>query len=152
MLRERNSTRHKSLLRGIVYFENSPFATECVVRDLSGSGARLEFAALPLTVAERLDLQIPARGDRHRCRIIWRSDMEIGIAFADALTACEVESIAERAYLTALSGRWDEFYASKRSAPTRRRERTKRRTSRRLASCALSSLPVSRIAWRRSKG
>jgi anion-transporting ArsA/GET3 family ATPase len=92
ILRERNSTRHKSLLRGIVYFENSPFATECVVRDLSGSGARLEFAALPLTVAEWLDLQIPARGDRHR----WRSDMEIGIAFADALTACEVESIAER--------------------------------------------------------
>jgi CelD/BcsL family acetyltransferase involved in cellulose biosynthesis len=31
------------------------------------------------------------------------------------------------AYLTALSGRWDEFYASKRSAPTRRRERTKRK-------------------------
>jgi len=96
MPRERNSTRHKSLLRGIVYFENSPFATECVVRDLSGNGARLEFAAAPVTAAERLELQIPAKGDKHRCRIIWRSETEIGIAFADAPTACEVESIAER--------------------------------------------------------
>jgi hypothetical protein len=96
MPRERNSTRHKSLLRGIVYFENSPFATECVVRDLSGAGARLEFASSPVTAAERLELHMPAKGEKHRCRIVWRSDMEIGIAFADAPTACEVESIAER--------------------------------------------------------
>jgi CelD/BcsL family acetyltransferase involved in cellulose biosynthesis len=31
------------------------------------------------------------------------------------------------AYLTELSGNWDEFYAAKRSASTRRRERTKRK-------------------------
>jgi hypothetical protein len=96
MPRERKNIRHKSLLRGIAYFENSPFATDCIVRDLSGSGARLEFAASPLTAAEKLDLHIPAKGERHRCRIIWRSETDIGIAFADAPTACEVESIGER--------------------------------------------------------
>jgi hypothetical protein len=40
MPRERNSIRQKNLLRGIVYFEMSPFASECTVCDLSGSGAR----------------------------------------------------------------------------------------------------------------
>jgi hypothetical protein len=96
MPRERNSTRQKSLLRGLVYFEKSPFAAECIVRDLSGSGARLEFTAPPVSTAERLELQIPAKGERHRCRIIWRSELEAGIAFADAPTACEVGSIADR--------------------------------------------------------
>ena len=96
MPRERENIRQKSLLRGIVYFEKSPFAAECIVRDLSGSGARLEFTAPPVSTAERLELQIPAKSERHRCRIVWRSELEAGIAFADAPTAIEVESIAER--------------------------------------------------------
>jgi hypothetical protein len=96
MPRERNSIRQRSLLRGVVYFEKNPFASECVVRDLSDNGARLEFSSPPLAAAERLELQIPVKGERHRCRIVWRSEMEIGIAFADAPTACEVESMAER--------------------------------------------------------
>ncbi len=44
----------------------------------------------------RLDLQIPVKGERHRCRIIWRSDSEFGVGFVDAPTAHDVESIAER--------------------------------------------------------
>jgi hypothetical protein len=96
MPRERNSIRQRSLLRGVVYFEKSPFAAECIVRDLSDAGARLEFTAPPVSTAERLELQIPVKGERHRCRIVWRSDMEAGIAFADAPTACEVESLSER--------------------------------------------------------
>jgi hypothetical protein len=66
------------------------------VRDLSGAGARLKFAASPMTAAERLDLQIAVKGDKHRGRINWSSEMEIGIAFADAPTACGVETIDER--------------------------------------------------------
>lgn len=96
MPRERNSIRQKSLLRGIVYFEKNPFPADCVVRDLSASGARLAFAAPPLTAAERLDLQLPSKGERHRCQIVWRSETDFGVAFVDAPTAHELESIAER--------------------------------------------------------
>ncbi len=96
MSQQRTSIRQKSLLRGIVYFENNPFAADCVVRDLSDSGARLEFLAPPTSGAARLDLQIPVKGERHRCRIIWRSEMEFGVGFVDAPVAHDVEAMVQR--------------------------------------------------------
>ena len=96
MPQQRTSVRQKSLLRGIVYFEKNPFAAECVVRDLSGSGARLTFPTPPITSADRLELQIPGKGERHRCQIVWRSDAEFGVTFVDAPTAHELETVSER--------------------------------------------------------
>jgi CelD/BcsL family acetyltransferase involved in cellulose biosynthesis len=43
------------------------------------------------------------------------------------LLALSVVEHPSRAYLTHLAGTWDEFYAAKRSANTRRRDRTKRK-------------------------
>lgn len=96
MPRQRTNIRQRSLLRGIVYFEKNPLAAECIVRDLSGSGARLAFADPPMTAAERLELHVPGKGERHRCQIVWRSETEFGVAFVDAPSAHELESMADR--------------------------------------------------------
>ena len=81
MADHRHSLRQKSLLRGIVYFDNNPCAIECLVRDFSDTGARAKFVDLTPAAAEWLDLQIPIKGLRHRCKIVWRSEDEMGLAF-----------------------------------------------------------------------
>jgi hypothetical protein len=40
----------KSYLHGFVYFGRAGFAVECVVHDISESGARLKFLGTPPTV------------------------------------------------------------------------------------------------------
>lgn len=96
MADHRHSTRQKRLLRGIVYFDNNPCAVECLLRDLSKIGARAKFVDLPPTAADWLDLQIPIKGQRHRCKIVWRSEDELGLAFAEANAAESHDAIAER--------------------------------------------------------
>lgn len=96
MTDHRQSTRQKSFLRGIVYFDNNPCAIECVLRDISDKGSRAKFVDLPPTAADWLDLQIPIKGQQHRCRIVWRSENELGLAFTDAAAPESPEAIAER--------------------------------------------------------
>lgn len=83
-------------MRGIVYFDNNPCAIECVLRDISEKGGRAKFVDLPPTAAEWLDLQIPIKGQRHRCRIVWRSENELGLAFIDAVAPEGPDAMAER--------------------------------------------------------
>ena len=96
MADHRHSLRQKSLLRGIVYFDNNPCAIECILRDVSGQGARAKFVDMPPTAADWLDLQIPIKGQRHRCRIVWRSEDELGLAFIDAAASDNRDPMAER--------------------------------------------------------
>ena len=96
MADHRHSKRQKSLLRGIVYFDNNPCALECVLRDTSENGARAKFVDLPPTAADWLDLQIPIKGQRHRCKIVWRSENELGLAFADAAAPENHDAMAAR--------------------------------------------------------
>jgi hypothetical protein len=81
MSEQRREPRQKSLLRGIGYFDNSPCATECTIRDISESGARLRFSTQLLGAIESLELEIPLRGQKHQCRIVWRADNDVGVEF-----------------------------------------------------------------------
>lgn len=81
MSEKRQNVRQKSLLRGIVYFDGSPCATECVVRDISDMGARIKFAARPAGATELFELQVPLKSIRHCCRVVWESGDEFGVSF-----------------------------------------------------------------------
>lgn len=92
----RLSSRQRSFLRGVVYFGENPCAADCLVRDISASGARIELTAPPAAVTERLELQIPLKAQRHYCRVIWHAGREIGVAFDGASSVQPPESLAER--------------------------------------------------------
>ena len=94
----RQSVRQKSFLRCVVYFDNSPCAIDCMVRDISDTGARIKFSNPPARVADVLELQIPLKGQKHTCKIAWRRDDEIGVLFADmgASSHRDNVSISER--------------------------------------------------------
>jgi hypothetical protein len=79
-MEKRDAPRHKCFLRAFVYVENSSVAVECVVRELSDTGARLHFSKLP-PVSEFVDLHIPIKGQNFRSKVQWREGDEIGVAF-----------------------------------------------------------------------
>jgi hypothetical protein len=77
------SGRQRTLLRGMVYFANSPAAVDCLVREISETGARLKFAVSPIVV-DTLELQIPTKAQKFNCEVRSRSGDEIDVAFIAA--------------------------------------------------------------------
>jgi hypothetical protein len=81
VIENRQAVRHnKCFFRGFVYFGGNLTAVDCVVRDISDSGARLQFAQPP-TLTSTLDLNIPIKGRNFHARVCWHDGCEIGVAF-----------------------------------------------------------------------
>lgn len=83
MSERRNSARQKSFLQGRIYFNNGRSAVDCLIRDLSAEGAKLIFSETG-SVPGHVDLHIPQKDQTLRARVQWRSECEIGVAFAAA--------------------------------------------------------------------
>jgi hypothetical protein len=81
MIDQRKSPRQKSLFRGVVSFADSNCTVECIVRDISETGARLKFNSTPPIISEYLDLNIPIKGRTYRGKVVWSNGAEIGVAF-----------------------------------------------------------------------
>jgi hypothetical protein len=79
----RRHTRHKSFLRGCIYYNNRRSAVDCLVRDISEAGARLIFSSA-VTVPDFVDLYIPQKEQMLRAHVQWRKGEEMGVTLADA--------------------------------------------------------------------
>jgi hypothetical protein len=87
-MNERRATRrHKSFLRGVVYFDKRRSKTACLVRDLSEDGARIVLSE-SITIPDLIELQIPQREQMLAARMQWRRADEVGLSFCkpDAVT------------------------------------------------------------------
>ena len=82
----RASRRHKSFLRGVVYFDKRRSEMACLIRDLSDDGARIilwQTVAIP----DMIELHIPQRELTVSAHMQWRRADEIGLAFSKAVAA-----------------------------------------------------------------
>ena len=98
MEERRKVLRHKSLLRGTIYFNNRNSTADCMVRDISTHGARLIFSD-EVTIPDVVELHIPQKEQTFRAQIVWRHANEAGIAFANpeqAANPAEGGDLAER--------------------------------------------------------
>jgi hypothetical protein len=86
MSERRRATRQKSFLRGCIYFNNRRSAIDCLIRDVSQTGARLIFSDT-VSVPDVVDLHIPQKDQMLRAHVQWRRGEELGIAFATAAGA-----------------------------------------------------------------
>jgi len=91
----RNAPRQRSFLRGCVYFNNRRSAVDCMVRDLSETGARLTFADAT-TIPDTVELSIPQKQQTLRASVQWRKADEVGIAFVAADAHSNDGDLAER--------------------------------------------------------
>jgi len=72
--------RQRTFLKGTLYYDNRRASIECLVRDISDSGARLTFEH-PVIVPDNVELFIPQKQQTLRARVQRRGPNEIGIAF-----------------------------------------------------------------------
>ena len=80
MNNRRMSARQKALLQGRIYFNNRRMSVDCMIRDLSGEGARLKIAGA-VSVPDLAELYLPARDEYRRIKVQWRHGDEVGVAF-----------------------------------------------------------------------
>ena len=55
--------------------------TPCVVRDLSTTGAALEISEYGRKIPASFNLLVPEDGLTLPCRVVWRREFRIGVAF-----------------------------------------------------------------------
>jgi hypothetical protein len=80
---KRATPRMRSFLKGKAIFNNRQSTLDCLVRDISATGARLEVSNAVL-LPELFDLYVPQKDTTYRVRITWRAEGEIGVEFEHA--------------------------------------------------------------------
>jgi len=74
----RAAPRHRVLKSGSIEFNGG--VIDCVVRNISETGAALEVAS-PLGIPETFNLVIAGDHSSRHCKVAWRKDKRIGVAF-----------------------------------------------------------------------
>ena len=74
----RIAPRHRVLKAGTIEFGGG---IDCVVRNISDTGAALEVTS-PVGIPERFTLVIAQEHVTRPCRVMWRKEKRIGVAFA----------------------------------------------------------------------
>jgi len=80
MTDKRSTPRLRSFLKGRVLFNGGQNSLECLMRDMSPTGARLELSA-SVTLPDRFDLYLPHRDETCKVHIQWRRGNQLGVAF-----------------------------------------------------------------------
>src|ERR1700674_4571113 len=80
MAERRVAVRHKSFLKGKLYFDNRRSSVDCVVRDYSASGMRLEFSD-SITIPGVVEVYIPSKDETVRARVRWRKATKTGVEY-----------------------------------------------------------------------
>ena len=82
----RSASRQKAFLQGRIYFNNRRSSFDCLVRDLSAHGAKLEFSSAIATPSV-VELHIPNKGESYQARIVRRNGDEVGVLFDEQESA-----------------------------------------------------------------
>lgn len=108
----RNEVRQRVFLKGRVIFNNGASTMDCLVRDLSSTGARLAISE-SMSLPEVFELYIPQKDRSFRATLRWRREDGIGVTFADEAPkpAASAESAGMDASLSILLRRVSELEA-----------------------------------------
>jgi PilZ domain-containing protein len=79
MIEKRAAPRHRVLKHGTLAFVGGG-GVDCMVRNISSSGARLDVAS-PVGLPATFMLVIQTDQFMRRCRPVWSNDNRIGVAF-----------------------------------------------------------------------
>jgi len=80
MVEKRKASRSRTLLGGVIAFNNRASTMDCQVRNLSAGGAKVTFSNTAV-VPDQFDLKIARKARSFRARMIWRAPNEAGVAF-----------------------------------------------------------------------
>jgi PilZ domain len=80
-MKERRTTDRRPVsITGVIILDESKSRIQCRITDLSEKGAGIETLAIK-DIPEEFNIVI--EGIRRRCRLVWRADTKIGVAFLE---------------------------------------------------------------------
>lgn len=82
MVEVRKNERVRSFLRARIVFNNQNTTIECIVKNISRSGAKIQLDN-SLSLPTHFDLDIPQRGKTYRSRMVWRDADALGVSFIE---------------------------------------------------------------------
>ena len=95
MSEKRSAPRTRSFLKGKAIFNNRQSTLDCLIRDISATGARLEVSNAVL-LPDSFDLYVPQKEMTQRARITWRASGEIGVEFDHPQALAQPMDLASR--------------------------------------------------------
>jgi PilZ domain len=90
----RRETRLRTFLKGRIVFNNGNSSMDCLIRDISASGARLMLSQTA-TLPDGFDLIIPAKDRTHKATLRWRKADSVGVTFAEEVVRPGPASMAD---------------------------------------------------------
>ena len=81
MLDRRQSARDKVIYGGVAEIDERGGSRDCVVRNISETGAHLEFSNVVKLPKEKMSLTIARKGRSFLAKVVWWRDNFVGIAF-----------------------------------------------------------------------
>jgi len=79
----RRSERRQRVYKGArIVFNNGYAVFDCVVRNISGGGAMLEMETM-LGIPRSFQVVLDQSEKARPCRVVWRTESRLGIAFGD---------------------------------------------------------------------
>jgi hypothetical protein len=97
MLERRQSARDKVMYGGVAEIGENGTTRDCLVRNISEQGARVEFSNVVKLPKEQMSLTIARKGRSFLARIIWWHDNFVGVAFrSEPRPELPVSDLAER--------------------------------------------------------
>ena len=82
MVEARRAERVRSFRRARIIFNNHSTTIDCVIKNISRSGAKIEIGN-SMSIPETFDLEVPQKGRTFRARLSWRSETAIGVEFVE---------------------------------------------------------------------
>ena len=83
MIEARRAERVRSLLRARILFNNNNSTIDCIVKNFSTCGAKIELDNT-MSIPDFFDLEVPQRGRTYRAKLSWRDKQAIGVEFVEA--------------------------------------------------------------------
>ena len=82
----RSKTRQRCFLGARIQFNNRRSSFDCLVRDISTTGARLELRTFE-SMPDEFDLVIPQHERQYRAKVMWRRNNLCGVCFVERSAA-----------------------------------------------------------------
>ena len=92
----RQNPRDKVIYGGVAEIGERGAMRDCVVRNISETGAHIEFSNVIKLPKEQMLLTIARKGRSFLAKIVWWRDNFVGVAFSSETPSAPVSDLAER--------------------------------------------------------